>query len=121
MGTHPSLQRPSESARFHEALDRSLLARIDSFEAVVADASAILASPRGIEATLRELAEASPDSFHVLSSVLAGAYLILPEVRQAIGYPGQERRFARFDESAEQLMNGILDPVIERGPIFRQP
>jgi len=39
-------------------------------------------------------------------------------VRARIGYPGQRRDPARFEEAVDQLSDGILDPVIARGPIY---
>jgi hypothetical protein len=46
------------------------------------------------------------------------AYLMIPEVRTAIGYPGQRRHHPQFDEAANQITDGILDPVVERGPVY---
>ena len=65
------------------------------------------------------MSEVSADRFEVLSGLLAAAYLLIPEVRTAIGYPGQANRPPRFDEAVEQVMSGILDPVIDRGPVYR--
>jgi hypothetical protein len=53
-----------------------------------------------------------------VSAVLAGAYLMVPEIRAAIGYPGQHRSHPPFDLAVEEIMDGILDPVIERGSIY---
>ena len=74
-----------------------------------------------MDARLRELSRTDPDIFGKLSTVLAGAYLLVPEVKKAIGYPGQVRRYPPFDEAAEQILSGILDPVIARGPAFVAP
>jgi predicted aconitase with swiveling domain len=76
-------------------------------------------APGDVEPELRRLAETPGSGFEDLAGVIAGAYLLVPEVRRAAGYPGQAARPPRFDEAAEQIMDGILDPVIERGPIFR--
>lgn len=115
-----TLPRGSEAPGFQDALTRALRARVESLGAVLAAASAVVGSDRGTNGALRALATEDPRTFQVLTAVVAGAYLIIPEVRAEIGYPGQERKFARFDESAEELMNGILDPVIERGPIYQE-
>jgi len=50
--------------------------------------------------------------------VIAGAWLLIPAVRERIGYPGQRRDPARLEEAADQISDGILDPVIARGPIY---
>lgn len=109
----------SAAPGFQDALTRALRARVESLEGVLAAAIAIVDSKLGTDAALRRLAEEDARTFQALTAVVAGAYLVIPEVRAEIGYPGQERKFARFDESAEELMNGILDPVIERGPVYR--
>lgn len=116
-----ALPAASQVPRFQDSVDRALRARSESFDPVLAAATAVAADPQGVEAAVRALAAEQPEVFGALSAVLAGAYLIIPEVREEIGYPGQERRFARFDEAAEQIMDGILDPVLERGPIYREP
>jgi hypothetical protein len=103
-------------------LDRALAARSDAFETIVTAAGRLqgIAAPELLDA-LRRMSADEPELFHDLSAVLAGAYLMVPEVRAAIGYPGQVRRPAAFDEAAEEIMSGILDPVIERGPIYVEP
>jgi hypothetical protein len=103
-------------------LDLALAARRDAFAGVVAE----LARLEGLDAdalpaALRRACDAGDPVFGVLSSVIAGAYLLAPAVRERIGYPGQAARPPRFDLAAEQITDGILDPVIERGPIFRDP
>jgi hypothetical protein len=115
------LPKASDAPGFADALDIALIARADSFESVVETAAGLGELPaEKLGGRLRRLAAEDPVHFGVLSAVLAGAYLILPEIRQAIGYPGQERRRAQFDEAAEEIMSGILDPVVARGPIYRE-
>ena len=116
----PAGPRPSELAGYTDWLDRAIAARRDAFDDIVALA-ARLAACRDVEldTELRRLAEIPESGFDVLSSVLAGAYLLTPEVRRAVGYPGQAQRPAPFDEAAEQIMSGILDPVVARGPVYR--
>jgi hypothetical protein len=109
---------PSEAPDYPQWLDRALAARRDVFDDVVDGAVEVHAT--GDEnGALRELADADPARFGQLSTVLAGAYLMLPAVRLKLGYPGQGPSHPRFDEAAEEIMDGILDPVIERGPVFR--
>lgn len=114
--------RPSRLERYPDWLDRALAARRDCFELVTDLAARLGELPaERLPAELRRLSTAPDSGFDELSAVLAGAYLIDPEVRRAIGYPGQAQRVARFDEAAEQIMDGVLDPVIERGSIYVDP
>jgi len=116
---HGGFASPSQVPGFDSWLDRALAARSDAIEEVTAAALRFGAVPAEERpAALRAYAEEEPAAFHTLSSVVAGAYLMIPEVRAAIGYPGQRKHPPRFDEAVEQIMDGILDPVIERGPAY---
>ena len=111
--------KASASPGYEVWLERSLAARADS----LGELSRILdelAGPAGVglEQRLRGLHAAGGGRFHLLSSVVAGAYLMVPEVQRLIGYPGQHSSPPRADEAAEELSDGILDPVIRRGPIY---
>lgn len=109
----------SQAPGYETWLARALAARPDAFEAVLAAATRLGGLGDAELATeLRRLCADEPLEFHPLSAVVAGAYLMVPEIRAAIGYPGQERKHPRFDEAAEEIMDGILDPVIERGSIY---
>jgi hypothetical protein len=118
----PGLPSAAAAPGYEAWLDRALAARSEAFEAIVAAAGRLqgLGPPALLDA-LRRMSTEEPERFQSLSAVLAGAYLMVPEVRAAIGYPGQVRKPAAFDEAAEELMSGILDPVIERGPIYLEP
>jgi hypothetical protein len=110
---------PSEVRGFERWLDRALAARSDALETIYAAALPFAEVPATERrAALKDYSERDPEGFHLLSSIVAGAYLMIPEVRKAIGYPGQVSHPARFDEAAEQIMDGILDPVIARGPAY---
>ena len=112
--------RPSAFADYAASLDRALAARGDAFDAVMTLVGALADVPaEDLGSELRRLAQEPDSGFQPLSAVVAGAYLMLPEVRRAIGYPGQAQRPPQFDEAAEEIMGGILDPVIERGAIYR--
>lgn len=51
--------------------------------------------------------------------VAAAGYYMSPKVRALIGYPGQESRPADPDATPEYVANGMLQQVIDRGPIFK--
>jgi hypothetical protein len=115
------LPAPSETAGYAEWLDRALVARADAFEEVVGAATGL--AGLGLEerrAALARMDARERPRFHALSSVVAGAWLLVPEIAVALGYPGQVAAPAAFDEAATQLETGILDPVIERGPFYRE-
>lgn len=119
VGDTGELPPPSAAPGFAAALDVALAARDDAFEDIVAAATALYGEDGPALDSVRKLAADEPDTFQPLSAVLGGAYLLLPEVGRTIGYPGQVRSHPRFDEAAEEITNGILDPVIERGPVYR--
>lgn len=115
------LPAPSETPGYDEWLDRALAARADAFEDVVAAAMSMSGlTPEGRREALRRMDADERPRFHSLSSVVAGAFLLVPEIAAALGYPGQVAAPAAFDEAATQLETGILDPVIERGAIYRE-
>jgi hypothetical protein len=99
-------------------LDRCIAARRDATDELVSTLDS-LGNCADLDGALRDLHVMDPNgAFHLVSSIVAGAYLAGPDVRERIGYPGQFRDVARFDEAANELADGILDPVIERGYIY---
>ena len=72
-------------------------------------------APEAALAVLREDGAA----WGVLTAIVPGAYFMNPAIREAIGYPGLERR--PIDETAkpDYLEDGLLASVIARGPVFR--
>lgn len=70
-------------------------------------------------AALERLNEEDPEAIGVLGTAVTGAYYIDPRVRDLIGYHGQPNKPPQPGESDEYLAGGILDPVRERGPVFR--
>ncbi len=58
-----------------------------------------------------------PVTFGVLAEVVSGAYFLNPQVREAIGYSGQEPR--AIDPRPDYMEDGLLPSVIHRGPIYR--
>lgn len=52
--------------------------------------------------------------------VASAGYYMMPRVRELIGYPGQQSRpEADPDATPPYVANGMLQQVIDRGPIFR--
>jgi hypothetical protein len=70
---------------------------------------------------LDDLAEHDPEAHAaVLLTVVAGYYTDL-EVRARIGYPGQESRPVNALDYPAYVAEGLLDAVVRRGPIWRDP
>ena len=83
--------------------------------------SALLASLEGKEPA-REVARLQiedPSAFDLLCNVVAGAYFLNPEVRQAIGYHGQQALPIVPETPPDYEQEGLLASVIARGPIYR--
>ena len=82
---------------------------------------------RGIRATTGQAPEAAaeslnstdPEALAAIGLVASAAYYMQPRVRELIGYPGQEKRPGNPDETPEYVANGMLQQVIDRGPVFR--
>jgi hypothetical protein len=70
--------------------------------------------------TLARFAEAEPTAFELISVVAAGAYFMSPTVLGSIGYPSGGRTAPRFDQAADEIASGILEPVLARGRRVRQ-
>lgn len=62
-----------------------------------------------------------PGAIDVVGLVMAGGYLMSPTVAEALRYPWQEAKQVRPDDVYQAVDDGLLDNVIERGPIYRLP
>ena len=98
-------------------LDRVLNVRPD----VALDLSRVLDDANGQDpaAEVERLYNEDPKSFATLSLVVTGGYYMNPMVRKLIGYPGQVKNPPYADEAGYYLEGGLLDPVTERGAIYR--
>lgn len=69
---------------------------------------------------LQALQQTDPEAFNALGVVAAGGYFLNPAIRALIGYPGQESRSSyNPDDSPEYVVQGYLEPVLKRGPLYR--
>jgi hypothetical protein len=98
-------------------IDRALGARPDIVDTV----HAVLATPGEPAEELARLRADDKPAFDRFAYVIAGAYLMNPRVRRLLGMPPgpPKPKPAYPDESDYYLEGGILDPVVERGPIYR--
>jgi hypothetical protein len=62
---------------------------------------------------------ADQKAFDTLGLVASAAYYMAPEVRDLVGYPGQESLTYNPHESPDYLTDGMLERVVRRGPIYR--
>jgi hypothetical protein len=97
----------------------ALGARTDAFSAVMSGVEMLADVPDSeLWQALKKMWADDKFTFDPLSSVLAGAYFMTPQIMELIGYPGQHRDPAPLEEAANELATGILDPVLERGYIY---
>jgi hypothetical protein len=55
-----------------------------------------------------------PELFEALTTAVAGGYFMSDDVRERLGYPGQQALQLEDDHDP-----ALLQPVIDRGPIYR--
>ena len=72
------------------------------------------AAPADVVSQLRNN---DPLSFGLLAELVTGAYFMNPQVRASLGYDGQTAR--PIDPHPDYLDEGLLQSVIDRGPIYR--
>ena len=76
------------------------------------------APARDPEEFVRELAAGRPEDFAVLSTAVVGAYYLSAEVRDLIGYPGQQPNPLSVAGEPDYL--DMLERVYERHPGYRE-
>lgn len=98
-------------------LDDVVRARPD-LVAPLADVLTAVADDDPVSAAAR-LRSGAVAGFDVVALVVAGGYLMSPRVKAALGYPGQEPKIVDPDDVVRTVHDGLLDPVVARGPIYR--
>ncbi len=83
--------------------------------------AAVLDRMKGVApaAAVARLRVDDPASFGVLAEVVAGGYFLNPEVRSAIGYPGQQSVPIHHEEPPDYEQDGLIASVIARGRVYR--
>jgi hypothetical protein len=74
---------------------------------------------RDPEIAARALNSENPKALATIGLIASAAYYMAPKVRELIGYPGQERRPIDPDAPPDYMQDNLLQPVIDRGPIYR--
>lgn len=98
-------------------LDRVLAARPD----LLADLNRawVLTAEEEAADAIESLRALDAAAFDAVRIVVAGGYYIHPDVRELLGYTGQLPNVVRVDMIPEYVEEGLLERVMERGPIFR--
>ena len=96
------------------------LDQVLSFRPDLADGlKRLLVAARGRPAAefVAELQRNDSMGFALLAEFVPGAYFLNPTVREKLGYAGQTPR--PIDPHPDYLDDGLLQSVIDRGPIYR--
>ncbi|HZP95516.1 MAG TPA: hypothetical protein VFC31_04135 [Candidatus Limnocylindria bacterium] len=70
-------------------------------------------------ASLAEMRRDAPSLFRDVMTAVCAAYYLAPEVKDRLGYHGQEARRIDVHELPAYLADGTLDRVVARGPRYR--
>ena len=74
-----------------------------------------------VAARLTALADDDPAALAALQLAIVGGYYTDKGVRDLIGYPGQEAITIRSWEVPAYVDEGLIDAVLARGPVWRDP
>jgi len=101
----------------HAMLDLALQSRPDLTEDFTRGLSAcsVDAPSQSINALFRE----DRTGFNAVNLIAVAAYYMTDEVRYLIGYPGQESPAYDPHETPDYLVDGTLERVVRRGPLYR--
>ena len=101
-----------------ELLDRLLDVRGD----IADDLQRVLdwAAPLDAEEAVSTLRTDDDAGFQTLTFAVAGCYLMDKRVGELLRYPGQEAKQVDPFDYVSYVEEGLLEPVISRGPIFRE-
>jgi len=105
----------SEAGVASEGLDQLFAVRPDLLDSL--KTLLLRAKDRSPTEFLQELQTNDPAAFGVLAESVPGAYFLNPDVRDKIKYDGQSAR--PIDPREDYLDDGLLQSVIDRGPIYR--
>ncbi|HVJ41896.1 MAG TPA: hypothetical protein VM639_10370 [Dongiaceae bacterium] len=78
------------------------------------------AAGRNATEAANDLNKTDAAALSAIGLVASAGYYMTPRIRELIGYPGQESRpDSDPDAVPEYVKNGMLQQVIDRGPIFK--
>ena len=98
-------------------LDAVLAVRPD----VVADLRRLLEAARDADPAgeLERIRSEDEPGFQLLTTVVAGGYFLDREVRETLGYRGQQAIPVEHTDPPDYERDGLLASVVGRGPIYR--
>jgi hypothetical protein len=99
-------------------LDRVLAARPDLAQPLARAVAEVDADDH--EGSLERLRTADLAAHDALLLVIAGGYYTDAGVRRLIGYDGQQPVEVRPEIIPNYVEEGLIDPLLERGPIYRR-
>ena len=99
-------------------LDKVLRARPDLLEPMVA--AVAHADPLDVEGSLKRIQAVAPAAHDALLMTVVGGYYTHPDVRKRLAYDGQQPVEVRPEIIPNYVEEGLIDPVLERGPIYRR-
>jgi len=105
----------SEAGVANEGLDQLLAVRPDLLDSL--KSLLLRAKDRSPAEFLREMQTNDRAAFGVFAEAVPGAYFLNPDVRARLKYTGQSAR--AIDPREDYLDEGLLQSVIDRGPIYR--
>lgn len=98
-------------------LDNVLRARPDLLEPMSRAVGE--ADPANVEESLARMQAADPLAHDALLMTIVGGYYTHPDVRKRLAYDGQQPVEVRPEIIPNYVEEGLIDPVLERGPIYR--
>ncbi len=101
-----------------EILDRAVELRPDLRPAFFRGLNAVAGQDPTTAA--EHLNSKDPEALGAIGTLASAGYYMLQEVRDLIGYPGQENRPITIEEEPAYVREGMLQEVIDRGPIYRR-
>jgi hypothetical protein len=105
----------SEAGVANDGLDQLLTVRPDLLDAL--KNLLLRAKDRSATEFIDELQKNDAAAFAVLAESVPGAYFLNAHVRAKLNYDGQSGR--PIDPREDYLEDGLLQSVIDRGPIYR--
>ena len=79
------------------------------------------ADPADHEGTLARLLATDREAHDALLLTVTGGYYIDRDVRRRLGYDGQQPVEVRPEIIPNYVEEGLVEPLLERGPIYRKP
>lgn len=73
-----------------------------------------------INDSMAQLNVKDPEAYQALTTVVLAGYYLSDEVRKLLSYPGQQASVVTIGYP-EYVSEGLLDAVLERGPLYREP